>query len=46
MGLHPLVMFGGDILPILEDLTQINARGLLIEESKKGFDLDVLRIRE
>jgi hypothetical protein len=40
----PMCMFWGDVNPILEDLTQINIKGLLVEESKKGFDLDIGRI--
>jgi hypothetical protein len=46
MGLIPMVMFWGDVLPILDDLASINAKALLVEESKKGFDLDILRIRD
>lgn len=46
MGIFPLVMFWGDINPILKDLTQINIGGLLVEESKKGFTLDIEKIRE
>lgn len=45
MGLAPMVMFWGNINPILEDLTEINVRALLIEESKKTFSLDVPDIR-
>jgi hypothetical protein len=44
MGLTPMCMFLGDVNPIIEDLTQVNIRALLIEESKKGFVLDIGRI--
>jgi hypothetical protein len=46
MGLYPLCYFTGDINPILEDLTEINIKGLMIEESKKNFKLEFNEIRE
>ena len=46
MGLFPIVYFTGDINPILEDLAEINISGLMVEESKKNFHLDVARIKE
>jgi uroporphyrinogen-III decarboxylase len=32
-------------MPVLEDLAGIGIRGLLVEETKKGFTLDVATIR-
>lgn len=46
MGLEPVCMFWGDVMPILDDLAGIGISGLLVEESKKGFSLDIARIRE
>jgi uroporphyrinogen-III decarboxylase len=46
LGLVPVMMAWGDINPLLEDLTEINLDALLIEEPKKGWDLDVRRIRD
>lgn len=45
MGLQPICMFWGDVMPVLEDLAGIGIRGLLVEETKKGFTLDVATIR-
>jgi hypothetical protein len=46
MGLFPLCYFTGDINPIIEDIAGINLQALMIEESKKGFVLDVAKIRQ
>jgi uroporphyrinogen-III decarboxylase len=46
MGLFPIVYFTGDINPILKDLAEINISGLMVEESKKNFHLDVERIKK
>ena len=44
MGLIPAVYFPGDILSILEGIKGIGARTLMVEETKKGYDLDIGRI--
>ena len=46
MGLVPICMFWGDVNSILKDITEINIKALMVEESKKGFILDVKKIRE
>jgi uroporphyrinogen-III decarboxylase len=46
MGLTPISYFLGDINPLMEDINKLGIRGLLVEESKKGFNLDVLEIRK
>jgi hypothetical protein len=46
MGLIPITYFLGDINPLLEDISSMGVKGLMVEESKKGFDLDVTRIRK
>lgn len=46
MGLVPLCYFTGDINPIIEDIAEINLQALMIEESKKGFVLDAVKIRQ
>jgi uroporphyrinogen-III decarboxylase len=46
MGLSPILYFTGDVNPILKDLAEINISGLMVEESKKSFHLDVARIKE
>jgi hypothetical protein len=45
MGLIPICMFWGDVNQILEDLTEVNIKALMVEESKKGFELDIKEIR-
>lgn len=41
MGLSPICYFLGDIMPLLPDLRRIGIDALMVEESKKGFMLDV-----
>ncbi len=45
MGLVPICDFWGDAMPLLEELAQANIRGLMVEESKKTFTLDIREIR-
>jgi hypothetical protein len=45
MGLVPLCMFWGDVVPVIDDLAETGIRGLLVEESKKGFTLDIAELR-
>jgi hypothetical protein len=40
-GLIPICYFLGDVNPLLDDLTEIGIRGLLVEEGKKTFRLEV-----
>jgi hypothetical protein len=46
LGLVPILNFWGDANPLLEDFTEINARALMVEESKKTFTLDIGKIRD
>ena len=41
MGLIPITYFLGDINPLLEDIKDLGAMGLMVEESKKNFRLDI-----
>ncbi|MHB1274687.1 MAG: uroporphyrinogen decarboxylase family protein [Candidatus Humimicrobiaceae bacterium] len=45
-GLVPICMFWGDVLPLLGDYVQTNVMAIMFEESKKGFNLDIQKIRE
>lgn len=40
-GIVPITYFLGNINPLLEDITALGAMGLLVEEGKKDFTLDV-----
>jgi hypothetical protein len=40
-GLIPICYFLGDVNPLLDDLTEIGIRALLVEESKKSFRLEI-----
>jgi hypothetical protein len=40
-GMVPICNFWGDVNPIFDDLKEINIRALMVEESKKTFDIDV-----
>lgn len=46
IGLIPIAYFTGDILPILADIKKLDICGLMVEESKKGFSLDVGEISD
>ena len=41
LGIIPIGYFTGNIIPMLDDIKQLGLGGLMIEESKKGFILDV-----
>ncbi len=45
IGLIPFTYFLGDVVPILNDIARMGVRGLMVEESKKGFELDVIEIQ-
>ncbi len=46
MGLVPILDYWGDAMPVLEDLAELPVRGLMVEESKKTFTLDIREIRD
>lgn len=46
MGLETFCHFWGDVNPLLEDITEINLKGLLVEETKKNFIIDIKKIRD
>lgn len=45
-GLIPICMFWGDAVPLLDDYTETNVMAIMFEESKKGFNLDIKKIRD
>jgi uroporphyrinogen-III decarboxylase len=45
IGLYPIIYFMGDINPLLGMLREVGIKGLMVEESKKGFEIDVLKIK-
>jgi len=45
-GLIPLVYFCGNINPLIDYIKDIGVRGLLVEESKKGFKIDILELKK
>ncbi len=46
IGLIPVSYFLGDVNPILDDIAGMGARALMVEESKKNFELDVVKIQQ
>lgn len=46
LGVVPFMYFMGDINPLLPRLADIGIKCLMVEEPKKGFDIDVVRIKE
>lgn len=45
IGLIPITYFLGDVRPLLGDIGRMGVRGLMVEESKKAFELDVIELR-
>ncbi len=43
-GLVPITYFLGDVVPLLGDIARLGVAGLMVEETKKGFSLDVVEI--
>jgi len=41
IGLIPITYFLGNVNPLIEDIKKLGVKGLMIEESKKNFRLDV-----
>ncbi len=46
MGLVPVTYFLGDINPLLDDIKRMGVKGLMVEENKKNFTLDIGSIYE
>lgn len=46
IGLIPITYFLGNINSMIKDINQLGVKGLMVEESKKGFDLDVTELRK
>lgn len=46
IGLVPMVYFLGDVVPLLDDVNKLGVAALLVEESKKTFNLDAVKIRK
>jgi uroporphyrinogen-III decarboxylase len=46
IGLIPVTYFTGDIIPLLDDIKELGVKGLMVEESKKSFTLDIASIYE
>lgn len=46
IGLTPITYFLGDVTPLIDDINKMGVKGLMVEESKKGFNLDVIDIRK
>jgi len=46
IGLIPIIYFLGDILPLIPYINSLDVSGLMIEESKKNFTLDLVEIRQ
>lgn len=45
-GLVPIVYFLGDVNPLIDYINELGVAALLVEESKKRFELDVVEIRK
>ena len=45
-GMIPLCHFWGDVNPLLSDLCEIGIDGLMVEESKKTFTIDICELSE
>jgi uroporphyrinogen-III decarboxylase len=46
LGMEPILYFLGDINPLIPQINRLDISALLVEESKKAFTLDVVKIRQ
>lgn len=46
MGFFTFLYFGGDVMPRLPWIVELGIDGLAVEESKKGFTIDIVKVRE
>lgn len=46
MGMTAISYYCGDVMPILEYVRQLDIEGLMVEESRKNFIIDILKIKE
>nr|MDO8135080.1 uroporphyrinogen decarboxylase family protein [Candidatus Njordarchaeum guaymaensis] len=46
MGMKAISYYCGNVMPILGYLKQLDIDGLLVEESRKNFDINILKIKE
>ena len=46
LGIEPINYFLGDIVPLMPYINRLDLTALLVEESKKGFELDIVKIRK
>lgn len=46
MGLFTFLYFGGDVIPRLPYIVEIGVHALAVEESKKGFVIDIAEVRD
>ena len=46
MGMIPILCFFGNINPLIKHINKIGIKALMVEESRKGFKIDILKIRE
>ena len=44
LGLVPITYFLGNVMPLLPDILELGARGLMVEEPKKGYPLDAVEL--
>jgi hypothetical protein len=44
LGLTPLCNFWGDVNPLIDDLADIGIKGLMVEESKKSFTVEMCEL--
>jgi hypothetical protein len=45
-GLYVLYWFLGDLMPVLDKVMELPIDALVLEQGRKGYDIDVVRIRE
>jgi len=46
MGIFPMLCFFGNINPLIKYINKIGIKALMVEENRKGFSMDILKIRE
>ncbi len=46
LGMIPILYFCGNVIPLLKYIRDLGADGLMVEESRKNFSIDIVKVKE
>lgn len=46
LGMIPILYFCGNVMPLLNYIRDLGVDGLMVEESRKNFSIDILKVKE